>query len=566
MNWFRTFFILTVVTAPVRFTTVGLAADQINPDGVPGTLIICGGGQVPAEAIEHFGSRLPEFNPPADDQSPPQGAAKDVVVIPFAGNDYQKSFQSSQNMLVRGGIAEARIQIASEDPDTLADQIAECKAVWFSGGQQSRLATALLNTPAEAAIYKLLQQGGTIGGTSAGAAIMSRVMIQSGNPTPVIAAGLNLLPSAIVDQHFQQRKRQPRLRYAISEHPDRFGIGIDEHTAVIVTGRSMGVVGSGSVSVYLTSGPPHFSDELQIHAGDAADLTQLRRTVQSRQSTVKPPDSPADIQLRSGSLIIAGGGRLSQEAIDKFVELAGGSQARIVVLPTASPRQSAFRQTVPSFLQNHDVADVTMLPHSRPEEIASDHFQQKLKQATGIWFGGGRQWRFVDAYEGTNAVELFHDVLRRGGVIAGSSAGATIQGEYLVRGHPLGNTVMMAEGYEQGFSFLPGVAIDQHFTQRDRHADLIPVIRTHPRYLGIGIDESTSLLVQGNQATVMGKHSVYLLTASQLNHADSDAEQQNSDSNNDSSDTDSATQFYQVFPTGTTFRFSEIQQALTTAP
>src|SRR5690606_23155268 len=137
-----------------------------------------------------------------------------------------------------------------------------------------------------------------------------------------------------------------------------------------------------------------------------------------------------------------------------------------------------------------DVASVTLLPHSRTDEIADQAFETALREATGVWFGGGRQWNFVDAYENTRAIELFHAVLRRGGVIGGSSAGATIQGEYLVRGHPLGNTVMMAEGYERGFAFLPGVAIDQHFSQRQRQPDLLSVIQRHPRLLGIGIDEA----------------------------------------------------------------------------
>ena len=102
--------------------------------------------------------------------------------------------------------------------------------------------------------------------------------------------------------------------------------------------------------------------------------------------------------------------------------------------------------------------------------------------------------------------EMGADVLRRGGVIGGSSAGATIQGEFLVRGHPLGNTVMMAEGYERGFGFLPGTAIDQHFTQRGRHPDLIPVIQRHPKLLGIGIDESTAIVVTGTKVEVLGQH------------------------------------------------------------
>ena len=93
-------------------------------------------------------------------------------------------------------------------------------------------------------------------------------------------------------------------------------------------------------------------------------------------------------------------------------------------------------------------------------------------------------------------------------MIGGTSAGATIQGDYLVRGNPLGNTEMMAEGYERGFGFLPGVAIDQHFTQRDRLKDLVQLKKQHPELIGIGIDESTALIVQGSTMQVVGQHQV----------------------------------------------------------
>ena len=93
-------------------------------------------------------------------------------------------------------------------------------------------------------------------------------------------------------------------------------------------------------------------------------------------------------------------------------------------------------------------------------------------------------------------------------MIGGTSAGATIQGGYLVRGNPLGNAEMMAEGYERGFGFLPGVAIDQHFTQRDRLKDLVHLKKMHPELIGIGIDESTALIVQGSTIEVVGQHQV----------------------------------------------------------
>jgi cyanophycinase-like exopeptidase len=98
-----------------------------------------------------------------------------------------------------------------------------------------------------------------------------------------------------------------------------------------------------------------------------------------------------------------------------------------------------------------------------------------------------------------------HDVLARGGVIGGSSAGASIQGSYMARGNPLGNRDSMAEGYEIGLGFLTGVAIDQHFTQRNRLPDMTALVDTYPELLGIGLDEASSIIVQGTVAEVFSR-------------------------------------------------------------
>jgi cyanophycinase len=158
--------------------------------------------------------------------------------------------------------------------------------------------------------------------------------------------------------------------------------------------------------------------------------------------------------------------------------------------------------------------NLAVLPGQTLEEVDHDAALRALSEAGGVWFGGGRQWRFVDAYAGTRALAEFRDVLRRGGVIGGSSAGASIQAEYLVRGSPLGNTTVMADGYQRGFAFLPGVAIDQHFTQRNRRPDMEALVRTWPQFLGIGVDESTALVVQGSQAEVLGEHSAWFFPRS----------------------------------------------------
>jgi len=95
-------------------------------------------------------------------------------------------------------------------------------------------------------------------------------------------------------------------------------------------------------------------------------------------------------------------------------------------------------------------------------------------------------------------------VLERGGVVGGSSAGASILASYMVRGARENNYIMMAPGYEQGFGLIKGVAIDQHMLTRNRQDDLEEVVAKHPDVLGIGIDESTAVIVRGQQLEITG--------------------------------------------------------------
>ncbi len=102
-----------------------------------------------------------------------------------------------------------------------------------------------------------------------------------------------------------------------------------------------------------------------------------------------------------------------------------------------------------------------------------------------------------------------HSVLERGGVIGGSSAGASIQADYLARANPVANFDIMAAGYERGLGFIQGVAIDQHFSQRGRQKDMRQLVERYPQVLGIGIDEATALVVMRSRAEIVGRGKVY---------------------------------------------------------
>jgi cyanophycinase len=498
--------LIVLITAIVStgYAAHAQAAQTLDPEGIHGTLILVGGGEVPDGATELLKKKSAEAS---------------ILILADASSEPLEAAESARKWLSEQGLS----NVVSVAPGLPAEEkfaetikaIEKAGVVWICGGQQSRLAETYAGSGVESALRAMLQRGGTIAGTSAGAAIMSKVMIASGKDQPEISVGWDLLSGGIVDQHFSERNRLNRSRVAVDQNPGCFGLGIDESTAVIVSGRSLQVTGKSKATVLLAKCNYCDAESFEIAAGGVADLTQLRRSALQRKSGVNPGEPiNGPPELKSGSLVIVGGGSMPKDVVDRFIELAGGRDARIVVLPTAVPRSEATDE-VPGFLKRAEVANITVLTQ-RYSEVETEAFQSAMKSATGVWFGGGRQWNFVDAYDGTTAIELFHDVLRRGGVIGGSSAGATIQGEFLVRGHPLGNTVMMAEGYERGFAFLPGVAIDQHFAQRGRQPDLLPVIKRHSKLLGIGIDEGTAVVVTGSKAEVIGQHSAHFLSTQNL--------------------------------------------------
>lgn len=207
----------------------------------------------------------------------------------------------------------------------------------------------------------------------------------------------------------------------------------------------------------------------------------------------------------NGSLVVAGGALRDPAVFMRFVELAGGPTAPIVIIPTAGGAEDydqyfAGRRA----FWTAGARDITVLHTYDPAVADTDAFVEPLRSARGVWFSGGRQWRLADAYLGTKVHDALWDVLARGGVIGGSSAGASIQGSYLVRGDTRTNTVMMGD-HEVGLGFLKGVAIDQHLLRRNRHFDLVEVIRAKPELLGIGLDENTAIVVRGDQFEVVGQ-------------------------------------------------------------
>ncbi len=227
---------------------------------------------------------------------------------------------------------------------------------------------------------------------------------------------------------------------------------------------------------------------------------------------------PPEYGPLKGTLVIQGGGAdIGTGIFETFVNHAGGLNAKIVIVPTAggnrNPDKSIKQYDPDKVLANwkkRGLANVSMLHTHDPKVADTEQFASILRDATGVWFEGGRQWNIVDSYAGTLTLREFHKVLERGGVIGGSSAGATILGDYLVRGAIAGPDIVMTPEpeHEHGFAFLRKVAIDQHINTRNRWDDIIPVIKKYPNLLGIGLSEGTAIVVTGDKFQVIGKWKV----------------------------------------------------------
>ena len=218
----------------------------------------------------------------------------------------------------------------------------------------------------------------------------------------------------------------------------------------------------------------------------------------------------------TGTLVVAGGNIKDTVIIERFLELAGGPDAPIVVVPTAAEGDiDDLDWDILQPLRDAGATSMTVLHTRDPDEAITEAFVAPLKEARGVWFVGGRQWRIADSYLGTLTENEFRAVLDRGGVIGGSSAGATIQGSYLARGDTNTNTIMMGD-HVQGFAYIKNVAIDQHLLVRNRQFDLIEIIEVHPELLGLGLDEDTAIVVRGDDFEFIGQGYVAIYDCSRV--------------------------------------------------
>lgn len=234
------------------------------------------------------------------------------------------------------------------------------------------------------------------------------------------------------------------------------------------------------------------------------------------------PASLVDENTR-GYIIPIGGGedRVKEMQIhSKFVELSGGADAYIVVIPTASMLDTTG-QDYNRIFTNLGAGKVDFLPITQRADCDNPEFSKMLDNATGIFITGGNQLRLSAILGGTLLVTKIRRKNAAGVPVAGTSAGASIMSEHMVAGgqgneNPSEGSVTLAPG----IGLTNAVIIDQHFTQRNRLGRLLTASSFNPFLIGLGIDEDTAAFIDAdNVLEVVGSGTVTVVDASQLTHS-----------------------------------------------
>jgi cyanophycinase len=354
-------------------------------------------------------------------------------------------------------------------------------------------------------LKSLLRRDGTVGGQGVAAESIATLVKDGSN----IRDGFNLLPNSIIQA---SKDGEGEFTKTLNRLPGRVGWEIPPRGAVVIhSGREISVIGDPEITLRTPAngdwpqrvasfGPP--IDELPF----TTDLISWNRSATARLGELFPPAEAPVPEVPNGALVIIGGHGFPEGMWDRVIEFAGGTGANYVCFAQSAGSTGAemLRERGCKNIAVHLVrTGVDGIGQGNDARLLED-----LEKADAIYFGGGRTYKFMDAYLDTEAHMLMNNVLERGGIILGGSAGAQIQGDFLVRGDPRTNNTVWMEGNDVGLGFIRGVIIDVHFRERGRENILPELLIQHPQMLGIGIDETTAIWVEGTTAEVLGPHSV----------------------------------------------------------
>lgn len=223
-----------------------------------------------------------------------------------------------------------------------------------------------------------------------------------------------------------------------------------------------------------------------------------------------------------GSLVIIGGAEDREgdcTVLREFVRRAGGIQARIVVFTAATSMPREVGEDYIRIFERLGAEQTQVIDTEHPEDGDRQDAVDKAQQATGFFFTGGDQARIVELVKGTRVDQVVRKRHAQGAVVGGTSAGAAMMPDrMIIEGDSATNPKVNAVEIGPGMGFLPGIVVDQHFSQRGRLGRLIAALVQQPAILGIGIDENTAVLVHGDEFEVVGAGAVTVVDESEATH------------------------------------------------
>lgn len=426
-----------------------------------------------------------------------------IVLIPTAGSNFDKSSEA-YNTLKKAGATNICI-LHTQDPkvadsEAFVAPLRKAKAVFISGGFQSRLAESYLNTLTHREIFKVLDRGGVVAGTSAGASIQGSYLYggiaQSKTPQ---YEGFGLIKNSVIGQHYIRRNRMGSINKILKNNAQLWGVGIDEATSIIVKGNNLVVSGSGKIAVY----DPDFMTgnkgviQQYLYDGDAYDL--MSREVVSRQFDVDDiqwePQNSNQLELEKSKRIKNGEGRLmayGSEGVEKndlmdFYNSLSDDQDTIVVLSTGDESQRQKNQEIVDVLFSLGDKEVFFLHTVNQAEANYNPFSDVLERAHAVWISDSPAWRLIDTYLNTTIHRKLFNLLNRDGVIAGNGRGAATMASRLY-GEP--------EKYRwhQGFGFLENSMLINEKVTPKKARELEGILKEKPGLLALQFGENSKVV------------------------------------------------------------------------
>ena len=224
----------------------------------------------------------------------------------------------------------------------------------------------------------------------------------------------------------------------------------------------------------------------------------------------------------AGPVMVIGGAEdkvRDKTILARFAQLAGGADAKVVVISTASSLGEAATDTYRDLFAGLGITDVDGVRPEEREEADEPGVVKLMAEATGVFLTGGNQSRLTQVVGGTRLGDALANAHDRGAVLAGTSAGASAMASHMVAYGQPGNTPKnrMVQ-LSAGLGILPGIVIDQHFEQRGRHGRLLALIAQSPSLAGLGLDEDTTAIVYSDRTMeVLGRGSVTVVDGSHMN-------------------------------------------------